>query len=106
MALMPNPFEFVASDAAAEQAVASIPCPLAQDAAAEPFDSGATDCAPDKAAAAPRQSADAAADICDIGEIFVGAMKLDDPDEHRFVLDVDRFMAELDEPPLFLRQAV
>lgn len=41
-----------------------------------------------------------------IGEIFVGARKLVDPDEHRFVLDVERFMAELDEAPLFLRQAV
>jgi hypothetical protein len=69
------------------------------------FDSGATDCPPEEAAAAPRQSADAAAEFPDIGEIFVGARKLIDPDEHRFVLDVDRFMAELDEPPLFLRRA-
>ena len=46
----------------------------------------------------------ATADISCIGEIFVGARKLND--DHRFVLDVDRFMAELDEPPLFLRQAV
>jgi hypothetical protein len=103
MALMPNPFEFAASDAAAEQAVASIPCPLAQDAAADLSDSGATDCATDEAAAPFRHVDGAAADICDIGEIFVGARKLDAP---RFVLDIERFMAELDEPPLFLRQAV
>jgi hypothetical protein len=68
------------------------------------FDPGATDSPPDKAAATPRQGTDAAADICDIGEIFVGARKLN-AEESRFVLDVDRFMAELDEPPLFLRQA-
>jgi hypothetical protein len=95
------------------------------------FNSGATDCPPDEAAATLRQSDDAAADIMesstavvhdavnvlvagsnpaspatnDIGEIFVGARKLIDPDENRFVLDVDRFMSELDEAPLFLRQA-
>jgi hypothetical protein len=103
MALMPNPFEFAASDAAAAQAVASIPCPLAQDAAADHSDSGATDCAPDEAAAPFRHVDGAAADICDIGEIFIGARKLDAP---RFVLDVERFMAELDDVPLFLRQAV
>lgn len=68
------------------------------------FDSGATDCTPDEAATAPRQSADVAADISDIGEIFRGAERLKDP-EARFVLDVERFMAELDEPPLFLRRA-
>lgn len=43
-----------------------------------PDDAGATDC---------------------IGEIFVGAAKL----EHRFVLDVERFMLDIEEPPLFLR---
>lgn len=41
-----------------------------------------------------------------IDEIFVGARKLIDPDEHRFVLDVERFMLDIEEPPLFLRQAV
>jgi hypothetical protein len=116
------------------------------------FDSGATDCPPDEAVAAPRQSADAAADLscggvkespvstsdyngvqspalvtahglsrqscplsrsetgpqetidC-IGEIFVGARKLMDPDEHRFILDEQAFMDAIDEPPLFLRRA-
>jgi hypothetical protein len=73
-----------------------------------PFESGATDCPPDNAAAAPRQSADAAADLSEIdciGEIFVGARKLIDPDEHRFVLDEQAFMDAIDEPPLFLRRA-
>jgi hypothetical protein len=69
------------------------------------FNSDTTDCVSEEAVASPRQSADAAADLSCIGEIFAGARKLIDPDEHRFVLDVDRFMAELDEPPLFLRRA-
>jgi hypothetical protein len=104
MALMPNPFiDPAAGDAAAGQAVASIPCPLAQDAAADHSDSGATDCAPDETAAPPRQVDGAAVDL--IAEIFVGSDKLNDPDA-RFVLDVERFMAELDDVPLFLRQAV
>lgn len=66
--------------------------------------SGATDYPPDEAAAAPRQGTEAAADICDIGEIFVGAEKLNDPDA-RFVLDEQAFMDAIDEPPLFLRRA-
>lgn len=37
-----------------------------------------------------------------IGEIFVGARKLNLP---RFKLDEEQFMADLDEPPLFLRRA-
>lgn len=106
MPLMANPFEFAASDAAAEQAAVSSSQPPAQDAAADLSHSGATDCSLDEAAAAPRQSDLAAADICDIGEIFVGARKLIDPDEHRFVLDVERFMNDIDESPLFLRRAV
>lgn len=69
------------------------------------FDSGDTDCLPDKAAASPRQSADAADEFPDIGEIFVGARKLLDPYEHRFVLDEQAFMDAIDEPPLFLRRA-
>lgn len=68
------------------------------------FNSGATDYPPDEAAAAPRQGTEAAADICDIGEIFVGAEKLNDPDA-RFVLDEQAFMDAIDEPPLFLRRA-
>jgi hypothetical protein len=72
-----------------------------------PFlDSGApVACAPDKAVASVVAPSDAAADICDIGEIFAGAAKLNDP-EARFVLDEQAFMDALDEPPLFLRQAV
>jgi hypothetical protein len=104
MALMPNPFEFAASDAAAEQAAGSIPCPLAPDGAADHSDSGATDCATDEAAASPGlQALDAAADLSCIGEIFVGARKLNLP---RFKLDEERFFADIEEPPLFLRQAV
>lgn len=88
-----------------------------------PFtDSGAypTVSAPDETAASSRQVVDAAADISDIGEIFVGARKLDtidaeylfelDPGNDKFRgmpkprLDVAAFMLELDEPPLFLQQ--
>src|SRR5258705_8129082 len=77
---LPNPF--AASDAAAEQAVASLShAPAPSDAAADLSDSGDTDCPPDEAAASPRQSADAAVDFLSltdcIGEIFVGARKLD-----------------------------
>jgi hypothetical protein len=50
----------------------------------------------------PAGSAPIEDDISCIGEIFVGALKLDD---HRFVLDVERFMIEIEEPPLFLRRA-
>ncbi len=73
MSLLPNPFEF---------GVHSVT-------------------APDEAAAAVRQD-DAAVDISDIGQIFVGARKLNLP---RFMLDVEQFMADIEEPPLFLRQA-
>jgi hypothetical protein len=69
-----------------------------------PFDPGVSDCPPGEAAASPRQSDDAAADICDIGEIFVGAEKLNDP-EARFILNEQLFMDAIDEPPLFLRRA-
>jgi len=41
-------------------------------------------------------------DISNIGEIFIGAMRLDD---HRFVLDEAAFMEALEEMPLFLRRA-
>jgi hypothetical protein len=37
-----------------------------------------------------------------IGEIFRGASKLNLP---RFKLDEERFMADIEEAPLFLRQA-
>lgn len=127
--LLQNPFEFAASDAAAEQAAASLPHAPAPDAAATSFDSGDTDCRSDEAAATPRQSDLAAADICDIGEIFVGARKLEQlpgifdqagitpADELRYVTlklmdepgtrDLPEIpaalWAEFDEPPLFLR---
>lgn len=78
MSMLPNPFDPAASDAAAGQAVASNLLPPAQD---------------------------AAADLSDIGEIFRGAEKLNDP-EARFVLDEQAFMDAIDEAPLFLRQAV
>jgi hypothetical protein len=102
--LPPSPFTSFADVQSAETLVVA-PSPQAPVAAASgPFESGDTDCPPDEAAASPGlQALDAAADICDIGEIFVGARKLDAP---RFVLDVDRFMAELEDVPLFLRQAV
>ena len=44
-------------------------------------------------------------DFSCIGEIFIGAGKLIDPDEHRFVLNEQAFMDAIDEPPLFLRRA-
>jgi hypothetical protein len=101
--LPPSPFTSFADEQSAETLVVA-PSPQAPVAAASgPFDSGATDCATDEAAAPFRHVDGAAADICDIGEIFVGARKLDAP---RFVLDVERFMADLDDVPLFLRQAV
>jgi hypothetical protein len=101
--LPPSPFTSFADVQSAETLVVA-PSPQAPVAAASgPFDSGVdTVTAPDETAASTRPC-DAAADICDIGEIFVGARKLDAP---RFVLDVERFMAELDDVPLFLRQAV
>lgn len=79
MADMPNPFEF-AIPQVAEQAVASpVITPDTVDAAAEYVDLDQIDC---------------------IGEIFVGARKLED---RRFVLDVERFMLDIELPPLFLR---
>jgi hypothetical protein len=74
------------------------------------FDSGVPDCPPGEAATALRQVEAVAADLPDdlscIGEIFVGASKLADPDEHRFMLDEQAFMDAIDEPPLFLRRAI
>ena len=40
-----------------------------------------------------------------IGEIFHFARKLCDKD-HRFVLDEERFLADIEPPPLFLQRAV
>jgi hypothetical protein len=42
---------------------------------------------------------------CFIGEIFVGALKMFDPDEHRFVLDEEAFMEAIEPLPLFLQAA-
>jgi hypothetical protein len=50
---------------------------------------------------APQASA-TAADLSLIAEIFIGADKLS---EGRFRLDEERFMLDLEEPPLFLRRA-
>lgn len=97
-----------------------------------PFDSGATDCAPDQAATPPRQSDGVVAEpseIDHIGEIFIGARKLFDPDPAEytsvdqllydmlkamdnpherdlpFIPDEDAFMSEVEDRPLFLRRA-
>jgi len=74
------PFDFTGVSAASpvEEAAASITSP-APDAAAEFVDLDATDC---------------------IGQIFVGARKLNLP---RFKLDVEQFMLDIEEAPLFLR---
>lgn len=121
--LLQNPFEFAASDAVADTAVASLPHAPAPDAAATFLDSGATACAPDEAVAPFRQTSGAAVEFptdC-IGEIFAGAARLDelddpylfelDPGNQKYRgmrkprLDVAGFMDAIDEPPLFLRQA-
>jgi hypothetical protein len=71
---------------------------------ASPANSGAISAAPDNAAvanSAPQASA-TAADLSLIAEIFIGADKLS---EGRFRLDEERFMLDLEEPPLFLRRA-
>lgn len=102
--LPPSPFQFAASDAAAEQAAVSLLQPP-RGTAADHSDSGTTDCLSEQAATSPRQSADVAADLSvspgghpsslpdngesepsvmlayppgenHIGEIFVGAAKL------------------------------
>jgi hypothetical protein len=57
--------------------------------------------APASATAVTVAADDAGATDC-IGEIFVGARKWID-DDRRFILDVDRFMIDIEEPPLFLR---
>ena len=47
-----------------------------------PFESGASSCTPDKAAASISlpPTRDAAADLSDIGQIFIGAAKLEPPE--------------------------
>jgi hypothetical protein len=103
--LPPNVFDSasIVERSAEAPAVTSVVAP--SDVAAACSNSGDMDCPSDEAAATPRQSDLAAAEFCDIGEIFVGARKLNDP-EARFVLDEQAFMDAIDEPPLFLRQAV
>lgn len=82
MALLPSsPFISAAVESAEAPAVA-FTCPQPEDATAACFD-----------------------DISCIGEIFVGAAKLFEGPS-RFVLDEQAFMDAIDEPPLFLRQAV
>jgi len=51
---------------------------------------------------APGQELCGAGDLDLIGEIFRGARKLNLP---RFKLDEERFMIDIEEPPLFLRAA-
>jgi hypothetical protein len=126
MPALPNPFDSGASVALTlDEAVAS-QSSQAPDAAADLSHSGATDCSPGEAAAALRQDVEAAADIAEptsstggsqespaplqelvgagdldlIGEIFRGARKLNLP---RFKLDEERFMADIEPPPLFLQ---
>ncbi len=95
-----------------------------------PFEFGAPSvCAPDKAVVsdAPQALADTTADICDIGEIFVGAARLFDPDPAAYTSQDQAYydlLRQLDDPhtpdlrempygmegifdppPLFLREA-
>jgi len=130
MATLP-PSPFTALPASSAETLVVAPSPQAPVAAISgPFDSGARPSPPDEAAASSSSHAPAAAaDICEptsstggpqespaagqeligagdldlIGEIFRGARKLNLP---RFKLDEERFMADIEEPPLFLRQAV
>jgi hypothetical protein len=70
-----------------------------------PFLSDSGPCVQPEAAAASNespQSPDAAADLSLIAEIFIGAARLE---ESRFKLDTERFLLDLEEPPLFLRRA-
>jgi hypothetical protein len=126
---MPNPFEFAASDAAAEQAAASIPSPQSPGAAADPFHAGGPQESPAAVAMNPHETAGDLGIDC-IGEIFAGARKMFDPDPAEYtsadqllydvlkamdnpaardlphIPDEDAFMSEVEERPLFLRQAV
>ena len=138
MALLPNPFNSAASDAAAEQAAASLLSQAPSDAVADLSDSCVfTVTALDEAAAPLRQDDGAAVEYVDldqtdcIGEIFVGARKLEQlpgifdqaaitpADELLYatlkatddpwaadLIDVPAGMwLEFDAPPLFLQQA-
>jgi len=130
--LPPSPFSFAECNSA--ETLVVLPGPQASGVAASgPFDSGAYSAlSPDEAAAdVSSQAPAAAADICepttstggvqgspapgqelcgagdlealfDIGGTPCGARKLNLP---RFKLDEERFMADIEEVPLFLRQA-
>ena len=127
--LPPSPFTSFADEQSAETLVVA-PGPQASVAAASgPFDSVEYSALPtDEAAAlpsslgaaaelpeptsstggpqespAPGQELLGAGDLDLIGEIFRGARKLNLP---RFKLDEERFMLDIEEPPLVLRQAV
>ena len=133
MAGMPNPFSFVASDAAADSAAASMPqCPCPVDAAAAIHATSAHE-APGYSGSIPpaatpdQQPCWGASPISDIAEIFAGARKLFDPDPAAYTnqdevyYDLLRQMddphtadliaipagmwLEFDPPPLFLREA-
>lgn len=80
MAVLPSSPFISAAVESAEAPAGAFTCPQPESAAAACFD-----------------------DISCIGEIFVGARKLNLP---RFMLDVDRFMADIEEPPLFIQQAM
>lgn len=99
MSKLPNPFDFGDAPCSPEKAAACSPQVPSCHAAADLSDSDAQDWRPDEAAALVRQDG-AAVDL--IAEIFVGARKLNLP---RFKLDEEQFMSDIEEPPLFLRQA-
>lgn len=95
MPAIPNPFLNSADEVmlSAETAVASMPTSPESDAAAEPI-------------AGPNPVTSALIDLSlddtdDIPELLYRASKL--MRDRRFVLDESRFLAEIDEPPLFLR---
>lgn len=116
-----NPFVFAASDAAAEQAAALSPSPRSPGAAADPLPASVG--GPQESPASDDWNPDDAGDLGCIGEIFAGARKLDGVLDAEYLFDLDpgnqkyrgmlrprlnvaAFMLELDEAPLFLRQAV
>jgi len=103
MSIMPpSPFLSAASDAAA--GTAAVLCSPPPGAAASP--STAAEGGPETPAADAPNPHETAGDLDEtdcIHEIFYHARKLNR--DRRFVLDVDRFMADIEEIPLFLRQA-